>query len=146
MELNKILEKGYLKFPEDRAIVFKNKQDVCSLFGKNAVKKGFLESAFYHINDNESIWFVKEHTEFENGFINDFYPDYIKEIRENNQKDFVLSVLKYPNEKRYVFFKTSNGYEFFGVYSLDVNRSKDSLESDVPTRYWNRVSNEVRFN
>ena len=76
----------------------------------------------------------------------DFYPDYIKEIRENNQKDFVLSVLKYPNEKRYVFLKTSNGYEFFGVYSLDVNRSKDSLESDVPTRYWNRVSNEVRFN
>ena len=41
MELNKILEKGYLKFPEDRAIVFKNKQDVCSLFGKNAVKKDF---------------------------------------------------------------------------------------------------------
>ena len=124
MELNKILEKGYLKFPEDRAIVFKNKQDVCSLFGKNAVKKGFLESAFYHINDNESIWFVKEHTEFENGFINDFYPDYIKEIRENNQKDFVLSVLKYPNEKRYVFLKTSKA-----VFSPSIKSNLFSMES-----------------
>ena len=145
MNLNEILEKGKLVFPDDRNIVFKSKQDVCDLFGIKAVKRGYQEQSFYRLNGIECIWLVKESTKFENDYMDEFYPDYIKEIRAYNQKDFVLDVLKKPNEKRYVFFKTSKGYEFFGTYMLDVNRTKESLETDVPTRYWNKISNEVIF-
>ena len=28
---------------------------------------------------------------------------------------------------------------------LDVDRTKESLENEVPTRYWNKISNEVVF-
>ena len=145
MELKEILEKGKLVFPDDRNIVFKSKQDVCDLFGIKAVKRGYQEQSFYKLNDAENVWLVKESAEFENGYIDEFYLDYIKEIREYNQKEFVLAALKDSNEKRYVFFKTSKGYEFFGTYMLDVERSKESLETEVPTRYWNKISNEVVF-
>lgn len=145
MNTKEILEKGKLVFPDDRSIVFKSKQDVCDLFGIKAVKHGYQELSFYKINDDESIWLVKENLEFENGYIDEFYRDYIKEIREYNQKDFILTVLKNPNEKRYVFFKSPKGYEFFGTYMLDVDRTKESLENEVPTRYWNKISNEVVF-
>ena len=145
MDLKEILEKGKLVFPDDRNIVFKSKQDVCDLFGIKAIKRGYLEQSFYKLNEVECIWFVKESTEFENSYIDEFYLDYIKEIREYNQKEFVLAVLKDPNEKRYVFYKTSKGYEFFGTYMLDVERSKESLETDIPARYWTKISNEVVF-
>ena len=84
-------------------------------------------------------------TEFENHYIDDFYPDFIKEIRDYNQKEFIEEILKEPKEKRYVFRKTTKGYEFFGSYMLDVERTKNSLNEDVPTRYWNKISNEVIF-
>ena len=145
MNKNEILAKGKLVFPDDRNIVFKSKQDVCDLFNINVVKRGYQEKSFYKINDIESIWLVKESTEFENGYINDFYQDYIKEIREYNQEEFILAVLKDANLKRYVFLKTTNGYIYFGTYILDVNRTKDSLETEEPTRYWNKISNEVKF-
>ena len=145
MNKNEILTKGKLVFPDDRNIVFKSKQDVCDLFNINVVKRGYQEKSFYKINDIESIWLVKESTEFENGYITDFYQDYIKEIREYNQEEFILAVLKDANLKRYVFLKTNNGYIFFGTYILDVNRTKDSLETEEPTRYWNKISNEVKF-
>ena len=124
MEKNEILKKGKLVFPDDRDIVFKTKQEVCDLFGIKAVKHGYQELSFYKLNEVERIWLVKESIEFENDYIDEFYPDYIKEIRSYNQKEFVLAALKDPNEKRYVFFKTSKGYEFFGTYMLDVERSK----------------------
>ncbi len=145
MNKNEILAKGKLVFPDDRNVVFKSKQEVCDLFNINVVKRGYQEKSFYKINDIESIWLVKESTEFENGYINDFYQDYIKEIREYNQEEFILAVLKDANLKRYVFLKTTNGYIFFGTYILDVNRTKDSLETEEPTRYWNKISNEVKF-
>lgn len=145
MDLKEVLAKGKLVFPDDRDIVFKSKQDVCDLFGIKAIKRGYQEQSFYKLNDENSIWLVKESIEFENGYIDEFYPDYIKEIREYNQKEFVLAALKDSNEKRYVFHKTSKGYEFFGTYMLDVERSKESLETEVPTRYWNKISNEVAF-
>ena len=146
MNKNEILAKGKLVFPDDRNIVFKSKQEVCDLFNINVVKRGYQEKSFYKINDIESIWLVKESTEFENGYINDFYQDYIKEIREYNQEEFVLAVLKDVNLKRYVFLKMANGYIFFGTYILDVNRTRDSLETEEPTRYWNKISSEVKFN
>ncbi len=145
MDLKEILAKGKLVFPDDRDIVFKSKQDVCDLFGIKAVKRGYQEQSFYKLNDEESIWLVKESVEFENGYIDEFYQNYIKEIREYNQKEFVLAVLKNPNEKRYVFLKQPKGYEFFGIYILDVERSKESLETDIPTRYWNKISDELIF-
>lgn len=145
MDVKDILKKGKLVFPDDRNIVFKTKQDVCELFGINAVKRGYQEQSFYKLNEEECIWLVKDSIEFENGYIDEFYPDYIKEIREYNQREFVLSVLPKTNEKRYVFLKTSKGYEFFGTYMLDVDRTRKSLETDIPTRYWNKISNEVNF-
>ncbi len=145
MDVKEILIKGKLVFPDDRNIVFKTKQDVCELFGINAVKRGYQEQSFYKLNEEECIWLVKDSIEFENGYIDEFYPDYIKEIREYNQREFVLSVLPKTNEKRYVFLKTSKGYEFFGTYMLDVDRTRKSLETDIPTRYWNKISNEVNF-
>ena len=145
MNKKDILEKGKLIFPDDRNIIFKNKQEVCDLFGIKTIKHGYQELSFYKINEEECLWLVKESPEFENGYIDDFYRDYIKEIKENNQREFVLSILKNPNEKRYVFLKTGNGYEFFGTYVLDVERTKESLEKEVPTRYWNKISNEVVF-
>lgn len=145
MDVKEILKKGKLVFPDDRNIVFKTKQEVCELFGINAVKRGYQEQSFYKLNEEECIWLVKDSIEFENGYIDEFYPDYIKEIREYNQREFVLSVLPKTNEKRYVFLKTSKGYEFFGTYMLDVDRTRKSLETDIPTRYWNKISNEVNF-
>jgi len=145
MDVKEILKKGKLVFPDDRNIVFKTKQEVCELFGINAVKRGYQEQSFYKLNEEEYIWLVKDSIEFENGYIDEFYPDYIKEIREYNQREFVLSVLPKTNEKRYVFLKTSKGYEFFGTYMLDVDRTRKSLETDIPTRYWNKISNEVNF-
>lgn len=145
MDVKEILKKGKLVFPDDRNIVFKTKQEVCELFGINAVKRGYQEQSFYKLNEEECIWLVKDSIEFENGYIDEFYPDYIKEIREYNQREFVLSVLPKANEKRYVFLKTSKGYEFFGTYMLDVDRTRKSLETDIPTRYWNKISNEVNF-
>ena len=145
MNKKEILEKGKLVFPNDRNIIFKTKQDVCNLFGIKAVKRGFQEQSFYKINEIECIWLVKESNDFENGYIDEFFRDYIKEIREYNQKEFILQVLKNPNEKRYVFLKVSKGYEFFGTYILDVNRTKESLEKEEFARYWNKISNEVVF-
>lgn len=145
MNLNEILKKGKLVFPDDRNIVFKSKQDVCDLFGIKAVKHGYQELSFYKINEGEFIWLVKESPKFENGYIDEFFRDYIKEIREYNQKEFILKVLESPNDKRYVFLKTSNGYEFFGTYMLDVDRTKETLDKETPTRYWNKISNEVIF-
>ena len=145
MNSNEILRKGKLVFPDDRNIVFKSKQDVCNLFGIKAVKHGYQELSFYKINEGEFIWLVKESPEFENGYIDEFFRDYIKEIREYNQKEFILKVLESPNDKRYVFLKTSNGYEFFGTYMLDVDRTKETLDKETPTRYWNKISNEVIF-
>lgn len=145
MNLNEILKKGKLVFPDDRNIVFKSKQDVCDLFGIKTVKHGYQELSFYKINEGEFIWLVKESPKFENGYIDEFFRDYIKEIREYNQKEFILKVLESPNDKRYVFLKTSNGYEFFGTYMLDVDRTKETLDKETPTRYWNKISNEVIF-
>ena len=145
MDVKEILKKGKLVFPDDRNIVFKTKQDVCELFGINAIKRGYQEQSFYKLNEEECIWLVKDSIEFENGYIDEFYPDYIKEIHEYNQREFVLSVLPKTNEKRYVFLKTSKGYEFFGTYMLDVDRTRKSLETVIPTRYWNKISNEVNF-
>ena len=145
MNIKDVLEKGKLVFPDDRNIIFKSKQDVCDLFGIKTVKHGYQELSFYKLNEEERIWLVKESTKFENGYIDDFYRDYIKEIRENNPKGFVLDILKSPNERRYVFLKTGSGYEFFGTYMLDAERTKESLEIELPTRYWNKISNEVVF-
>ena len=145
MDVKEILKKGKLVFPDDINIVFKTKQEVCELFGINAVKRGYQEQSFYKLNEEECIWLVKDSIEFVNGYIDEFYPNYIKEIREYNQREFVLSVLSKTNEKRYVFLKTSKGYEFFGTYMLDVDRTRKSLETDIPTRYWNKISNEVNF-
>lgn len=145
MNSNEILKKGKLVFPDDRNIVFKSKQDICDLFGIKTVKHGYQELSFYKINEGEFIWLVKESPKFENGYIDEFFRDYIKEIREYNQKEFILKVLESPNDKRYVFLKTSNGYEFFGTYMLDVDRTKETLDKETPTRYWNKISNEVIF-
>lgn len=145
MNSNEILKKGKLVFPDDRNIVFKSKQDICDLFGIKTVKHGYQELSFYKIKEGEFIWLVKESPKFENGYIDEFFRDYIKEIREYNQKEFILKVLESPNDKRYVFLKTSNGYEFFGTYMLDVDRTKETLDKETPTRYWNKISNEVIF-
>lgn len=145
METKDVLAKGRLKFPEDRNIIFKKKQDVCNLFGVIAVKRGYQEQSYFKLENNVSIWFVQEHSDFVNGFKNVIYPDFIKEIREEKSLEFVQSALNNQEDYRYVFLKISNGYTFWGAYKLDVERSINSLESKEPTRFWNKVSDEMIF-